>query len=683
MTFAIPGINRMILRSVLSIFLFVLTYILLICSALGLIVLFALGGIMVIRFYPSVFTVILGIGLIGIGLFVMIFLVKFIFQWHKADQSHLIEVSESDQPELFKLIREVVSEVKTDFPHKVYLSSDVNASVFYNSGFWSMFFPVRKNLMIGLGLVNAVSETELKAILGHEFGHFSQRSMKVGSYVYYVNQVIHNVLFDNKSLDTLTQKVADIHNYFGVLVLVGEKIIHGMQWVLAKVYTVVNLNYMLLSREMEFQADESAARVAGPEPLAVALLRMDFANYSYQAVLSYYNSKIPDSIKTLDVYPQYRYVLGFLAKENKLPLVNGLPHVDVEHRRIYNKSRLVIKDQWASHPDIEDRVERLRKYVIKSEIDSGKHAAQIFRNLEALHIRATARLFDQVVYPGPVVCLSEQQFIENFVKEYSENTFHQLFNAYYDHRNPVFSENGSTDANIPGDLAEMFGSEPVSLAYTFIALENDMNSLNLISQGGLKLVSFDYAGKKYAPGDCVRLMADLSKELLEVQRQLDENDSKVYRYFHNLAAQQGRTDEFKEMYAAFLRMNEKWDEYSAVYINMVNASLFVHQPASVHVINASMSALKKEELLYRENLVLLLNDPDYQSVMKSDARGIFAHYLSKDWLYYYQPHYYEQALTVLFESLEAYKTVLSGAYFAAKKALLDYKANLFREQASF
>ncbi len=46
---------------------------------------------------------------------------KFIFKKHETDRSHLMMVTAYDQPHLFKIIEEVVSEVKTQFPKKVYL----------------------------------------------------------------------------------------------------------------------------------------------------------------------------------------------------------------------------------------------------------------------------------------------------------------------------------------------------------------------------------------------------------------------------------------------------------------------------------------------------------------------------------------------------------------------------------
>ncbi|MBK6964785.1 MAG: hypothetical protein IPH20_12810 [Bacteroidales bacterium] len=72
----------------------------------------------------------------------------------------------------------------TSCPKKVYLSSDVNAAVFYDSSFGVCFFPIKKNLQIGLGLVNTITETELKAILAHEFRTLLAKNNESRSYVY-------------------------------------------------------------------------------------------------------------------------------------------------------------------------------------------------------------------------------------------------------------------------------------------------------------------------------------------------------------------------------------------------------------------------------------------------------------------------------------------------------------------
>ncbi|MDZ4679757.1 MAG: M48 family metallopeptidase [Saprospiraceae bacterium] len=300
---------------------------------------------MFIALRPSIITVMLGLGIISMGVLIIIFLLKFIFAKHKVDRSHLIEISRTQEPRLFELIGEIVEEVETNFPKKVYLSADVNAAVFYDSSFWSMFFPIKKNLQIGVGLINAVSVSEFKAILAHEFGHFSQRTMKVGSYVYNVNQIIYSLLHENRSYNSMAQQWASISGYFAIFVNIAVVFIKGIQWILKQVYDVVNLNYMRLSREMEFHADEVAANVAGSKPLITSLLRLDLANHSYQIVLNYYGNKVAENIRASNIYPQQRYVMEFLARKSNLPVENNLPQVTLDHLNRYNKSRLVIKDQ--------------------------------------------------------------------------------------------------------------------------------------------------------------------------------------------------------------------------------------------------------------------------------------------------------------------------------------------------
>ena len=322
-----PEFKTQTTKAVLAILLFITAYLLMLVLAAALTALCIYGGIMLIASHPMFFTLAIGIGLASLGILVLIFLLKFIFKSHKTDLSHLTEIKRSDEPKLFALIDEIVNEVETNFPKKVYLSTDVNAAVFYDSSFWSMFFPVKKNLQIGLGLVNTVTQSELKAILSHEFGHFSQKTMKVGSYVYNVNQVIFNLLLDNKSYDNMISKWANASGYFSIFVIIAIQIIEGVKWILRQIYGVVNKSYMALSREMEFHADEIAAHVTGYEPLKNALLRSSLADHSMSSVLSFYDRKIPENIKSENIYTEHLFVTNFFAKNNNIEITNNLPNI--------------------------------------------------------------------------------------------------------------------------------------------------------------------------------------------------------------------------------------------------------------------------------------------------------------------------------------------------------------------
>jgi Zn-dependent protease with chaperone function len=214
--------------------------------------------------------------------------------------------------------------------------------------------------MIGVGLINVSTIQECKAILAHEFGHFSQSSMKVGSYVYFVNHAIHNLLNDNEGYQALIQQWSRIHGVITFFTLIAVKIIQGIQWVLRKLYAIVNMNYMGLSREMEFNADEIAARVAGTEPLQNSLLRLSLAEYSFNRVANFYESKIQENKKSENLYREQSFVMVKVADLKRIPIENGLPIITKNQVYRFDKSKLVIKDQWASHPSIGERIERLQ-----------------------------------------------------------------------------------------------------------------------------------------------------------------------------------------------------------------------------------------------------------------------------------------------------------------------------------
>jgi hypothetical protein len=134
---------------------------LLIALSLAILALCGYIGYRLVSIRVSIFTVVVGIILIAFGFMFFLFLVRFIFSKHKEENPYRIRVFKEDHPELFKLIEEVADEVGTHVPRKVFLVQHVNATVFYNSNFWSLFVPVRKNLDIGLGLINSLSLSEL------------------------------------------------------------------------------------------------------------------------------------------------------------------------------------------------------------------------------------------------------------------------------------------------------------------------------------------------------------------------------------------------------------------------------------------------------------------------------------------------------------------------------------------
>jgi len=660
-------------KAIFAIVLFIIVYIALLSLSIALTALCVVGGFMLIIAKPMLLTIGVGIGLASLGFFILFFLFKFLFKKHKIDRSHLTEITAVDEPKLFQFIEEIVKEVETDFPQKVYLSSDVNASVFYNSSFWSMFFPIRKNLQIGMGLVNTVSEQEFKAILAHEFGHFSQRSMKVGSYVYNVNQVIFNMIYENESFDNMIQKWANISGYFSLFVALAVNIIKGIQWILRKMYDFVNVSYMALSREMEFHADEVAANVAGYLPLKESLLRMDLAQHSYNDVLNFYGNRITDNLKSRNVYSEQMFVMHFIAGENRMELKNNLPFVTASDLKKINKSKLNIKDQWASHPSDDERIAALEKLNIIKEHPKNGPAKALFANAEAIEEESTQRLFSEIVYEGNVSIVEVEKFENAYTESYYKNCFPKIYNGYYDSKNPA-KEHSSDVKDTNATIDSLFSTEQVDKIYELIALANDIQALENIAEGLYSIKSFDYDGQKFTKKEARNLVAVLEAEVEVVKRDIAINDSKIYHFFIYKALANGTEITLGEKYGNFFSVDTDHDRRSELYGNIVEATRFVSEVTPVEKIESNFKALVALESKIKVEMGLLLENKEIQSEITEVMRQNMEKYLSVEFVYFGNGSYYDDNLQIFFGAVNDFNYLLSRIYFLSKKELLEFQA---------
>ena len=666
-------------KSILAIIFFIFTYLIILILAFLLTGLCVVGGLALFATKPMFITLAFGLGLASFGILILIFLLKFIFKSHKTDRSHLLEVTENQEPELFSLIKEIANEVGTSFPKKVYISSEVNASVFYDSSFWSMFLPVKKNLLIGLGLVNTITKEELKAILSHEFGHFSQKTMKVGSYVYNVNQVIFNMLFDNESYEELVKKWANMSGYFSLFVVLAGKINKGIQWILKKTYIVVNKNYLGLSREMEFHADEIAASVTGYEPLKKSLLRMGLADTSFNNVLNFYNSKISDNIKSVNVFHDQSAVINFIADINGLTLTNQLPDIKLEEQNKYNKSRLVIKDQWSSHPTTEERINRLIKTGFSTTNTSDSLANSIFTDITKLQKQISDKLFETVSYEGEIKEIASTSFLDEFKNDTLINSFSNIYNGYYDNKNPqIFDLNNGESNNGILTMDELFSDEKVDLVYTAVALQNDIETLKSISNKELLVKTFDYKGIKYKSKKSGKLIEELKPELEKLNELIKLNDYKIYEFFKSKEQQQNKPDTLEKLYIEFFEFDKNFDSKYGIYTNLINRLQFVSLTTPFDKIKSNFKEIEPDEALLKSELNLLLSDSLLKDEITLELKEKLAQFSSAKLDYFGGVSYDEENLDLLFSAINTYAYLLSRKYFIMKRNLLSYQEELIK-----
>lgn len=668
--------KRQTIKAVIAIFIFLISYLTLVLLALALTGLSIVGGFYLIALKPMFFTIAIGLGLVAMALLVVIFLLKFLFKSHKVNRLDLIEINEAEEPELFQLINDIVLEVGTHFPKKVYLSADVNASVFYDSSFWSMFLPVKKNLQIGLGLVNSVTKQELKAILAHEFGHFSQRTMKVGSYVYNVNQVIFNMLYDNESYEELQQRWASTNDYIYLFVKLASRITEGIKWVLIKLYGVVNISYMALSREMEFHADEIAASITGYEPLKKSLLRLTVADNAYNNVLNYYNNKISDNVKSESIYNDHTAVIHYLSELNNLPVSNQLPDVALEEQSKYDKSKLVIKNQWASHPSTKDRIERLEKTGYTSTTTTDTLANELFMHLPSYQQQLTNKVFETVTYEGEVTQISTETFITDYKQELKVNSFGRVFNGYYDNHNPTSVDVNKTILPNIQTWDALYADDKVDLVYTSAALQSDIETLKNIAINAITIKTFDYDGIKYKKNDAEQLLVKLEDELKHLNEKIANHNQDIYCYFITQAQQQNKAEELQKLYSDFIAYDKTYEPKFELYVNLLNSLNFVSVTTPFEQIRSNLTKVNELEVSLKQELKVLLADPILIPEITKEMRDQLEKYIPKDLIYFVEPAYNNENLNTLYTAIHQYSYLILRKYFLLKRAILVYQENL-------
>jgi len=665
------------IKAILSIVIFAIIYLLILAISILLTFVFIYLGIEIIDLNPTLITFLFGIGLGSLGIFVLIFMLKFLFKSYKFDYSQMVEINEKEEPQLFKLIKEIATEVGTSLPKKVFITAEVNASVFYDSSFWSMFFPVKKNLVIGLGLVNSITKEELKAILCHEFGHFSQKSMKVGSYVYNVNKIFYNLLYDNESYDKLIEKWTNLSGIFSLFVLISSKMNKTIQNSLKIIYEKVNINYMALSREMEFHADAIAASITGYEPLKKSLLRMTIADVSYNNVLNFYNNRISKNIKSESIYKDQSKVIQFIAETNQFPLTYNLPDVSLEEQSKFNKSKLYIEDQWSSHPTVEDRIIRLENTGFISQTMSDSPANELFADIDKLQKKLTDKLFDTVTYLEEVKTISSDVFINDYKHEALENSFDKRYNGYYDNKNPILIDlENEITPSINFNYDELFSDKEVDKVYTAIALSNDIQILDNIYVGNIKIKTFDYDGEKYHFSRSKDLIKKLNKELELYIEEIKKNDFAIYSYFNYLEQTKDKPSKLKKMYLDYFEFDMDFDSKYDIYNTISRDLEFVNETTPNQTIISNFENLVPLEEYLKSEINLLSSDSVLANEITPEIKSEFEKYTSTTLKYFDGTSYINKNLGILYTALNQYTILLSRKYFLVKKALLNYQIEL-------
>ena len=335
----------------------------------------------------------------GVGsAFLAVFMWKALFFVQHRHTIDDIEITATEQPRLFAFINRLADEAGAPRAHRVYLSPRVNAAVSYDLSVLNLLFPSSKNLEIGLGLVNAISLGELKAVLAHEFGHFGQRSMAVGRWVYIAQQIAGQIIARRDALDAFLRGLSRFDLRIAWVGWLLSLIVWSIRSLMETAFRLVVLAQRALDREMELQADLVAVSLTGSDALIHALHRLHVADEAWERALAFANGEIRQKRSVSDLFAVQEHITARMREVLDDPgygQVQALPNERPEEHRVFKTSLAQPPRMWSTHPANTEREQNAKRVYIPASIDE-RSAWELFDDVPNLKKQMTAHLYRSI-----------------------------------------------------------------------------------------------------------------------------------------------------------------------------------------------------------------------------------------------------------------------------------------------
>jgi Zn-dependent protease with chaperone function len=382
-----------------------------------------------------------------------LYLVKGFFKRPAIDKDMHVEITEDEHPVLFGFIHKLCDELGAPEPNKVFVSPDVNAACISRTSLVNLFVEPKRDLLIGLGLVNATNLSEFKAILAHEFGHFCHLG-RTSSYTVVVKRIIFDLVEGEDWFDrfiTWCRRQDNAISLFGHAVggclWVGRKV---LWWVLK----TITLRDRAVSREQEFHADLVAVSAAGSDASTHGLLRARFGMQCFVQAVNDLHTALDHKLYSNDLYLHQDRAAAVVRRKKKDPLL-GLPPAlptptSGKTVRVFDAERDELEDEddtppmWRTHPADADREANAKDQFVPAVLDH-RSPWILFSDVPELKERMTYKFY-RMYFRIPknaelTPALTVQEYIDN---EHAETTYDPKYHGAYDDR-PLE----------PGDLAEL------------------------------------------------------------------------------------------------------------------------------------------------------------------------------------------------------------------------------------
>jgi Zn-dependent protease with chaperone function len=375
--------------------------------------------------------------------FFTVFLAKGLLFVKRGSVGDMLEITPEEQPRLFAFLTRIAREAGAPRPHRVFVSSRVNASVFYDLSLLNLLVPVRKNLEIGLGLVNVLSVAELKAVLAHEFGHFAQRTMAVGRWVYISQQIAAAIIAKRDVLDRLLFFLSSVDIRIAWIGWLMRVVVWSIRAVLETAFQLVVVAERALSREMELNADLVSVALSGSDALVHALHKLSAADEAWESAVRFAAVQLDRGHAIADLFPiQLRYIdhVRHVLADERYGRTPALPEGERASHRVFEAAAGRPPKMWSTHPENREREDNAKRCYLPVPLDDGS-AWKVFVDEPALRARVTAHLLEELQKGSELdkkpVAVPIDESLASVDEEFARPPLDRRYHGLYLGRSPV------------------------------------------------------------------------------------------------------------------------------------------------------------------------------------------------------------------------------------------------------
>ncbi len=484
----------------------------------------------------------------------LVILVKNLFHRETVRKGSEIEIDLEDHPKLQRFLECLCDETGAPMPDRVLVNWEVNAAAGTDVSVFSLLLGPSRTLVLGLGLINFINTSELKALLAHEFGHLTQYDMKAAPYTRLGMRVIANILCGTR--------VLGLHRLMQFFFILVVKLHRG------------------LMREMEFHADLVAVSVAGSDATTNLLYKCLWAQLCFNRALHDLDTARDHDLYSDDVFLQQRRAGAFLREQHKDPTLGDPPPMHQDRQSTYqlfrpDRNQNEVAAMWADHPSNFDREINAKIRYVRCPIVVNL-AWTLFRDAAELRHTVSRQLYKDVfrIKKRNVRWTSAHEVQDFLDEEHAEVSFDaERYGVLYNHRNlqginlRSLRDRIEEAGEAPGPLlrchVSMYSAEVKAFAMVHQRHMEEWNMLRAIENGWYRPEEdkFKMRGRWFHIKKSRELMGDLSREIQADVSWLARFDVRVFVTYFTLATRLDKqwAEELYERYKFHFVIQSMWN----------------------------------------------------------------------------------------------------------------------------